>query len=41
MTFACRPYLKTTNLGYWFIALNMQKRGQLFLEDKNSNNTNV
>ena len=38
MTFVCKPYLKTTKIGYWFIALNMQERGELFLEDKNSNN---
>ena len=41
MIFVRKPYLQTTKVGHWFIALNMQKYGQLFLEDKNSNNTKV
>ena len=41
MTFVRKPYLKTTKIGYWFIALNMQERGELFLEDKNSSNIKV
>ena len=41
MIFVRKPYLQTTKVGHWFIALNMQKYGELFLEDKNSNNTKV
>ena len=41
MIFVRKPYKKKKKLGHWFIALNMQKCGELFLEDKNSSNTKV
>ena len=47
--FVYEPYLKTTKLGYWFIALNIQKCGKVegktetscFPEDKNFNRKKV